>query len=217
MVLYLQKNVCRLCIKYLAMAVFVCMLCSCHLFDSKNEELPYYNAKELTPQWGIKNPHTIANFNFQNQSGNSYSTDSLRGKIYVANFFFTTCPGICPKMTHNLKKLQDSILSMQQVNIVSFSVMPWVDTVGRLKKYGIENEINPSVWHLLTGDKKAVYTLGRGSYFADENNTSDTSSFLHTDKMFLVDKEQHIRGVYNATRGEDINRVLNDIKILLKD
>ncbi len=215
MVLYLRRIACPLLVKLLAV-FFILNISSCNIF-SNNESLPYYNTQDLTPTWNPRNGHQIAYFNLKDQTGNKFGSDSLTGKIYIANFFFTTCPSICPKMTRCFKIIQDSIANMQHVEIVSFSVMPWVDSVNKLKVYGEQNNINPTKWHLLTGDKSIIYALGRASFFADNNKLSDTSSFIHTDKMYLIDNQNRIRGVYNATKVDDIARVLADIKILKKD
>lgn len=214
---YQQWIVCRYCIKTLAVSMFIFNLFSCHLFENNRERLPYYNSQDLTPTWDVDNIHQIAKFKLIDQRGKKFQSDSLIDKIYIANFFFTTCPGICPKMTRCFRVLQDSIVHLQEVELLSFSVMPWVDSWQKLKKYGEENHINVAKWHILTGDQSIIYSLGRSSFFADKNSSKDTSSFLHTDKMFLIDKQQHIRGVYNATKMDDVSRVLEDIKILKKE
>ena len=213
MVLYLRRIVCQLLVKLFAIVMILLNLLSCNVF-SNNEILPYYNSQDLTPNWNTKNEHRITAFNFVDQNGKNFGSKSLKDKIYIANFFFTTCPGICPKMTKCFKVLQDSISLMNHVELVSFSVMPWIDTVNKLKKYGEENGVNPAKWHLLTGDKSIIYSLGRSSFFADNNKLTDSTTFLHTDKMYLIDKNQQIRGVYNATNMDDISRVLTDIKAL---
>ena len=213
MVLYLRRIVCQLLVKLFAIVLIVLNLLSCNVF-SNNEILPYYNSQDLTPSWNIKNEHRITAFNLVDQNGKNFGSNLLNDKIYIANFFFTTCPGICPKMTKCFKVLQDSISIMNDVELVSFSVMPWVDTVNKLKKYGEENGVNPAKWHMLTGDKSIIYSLGRSSFFADNNKLTDSTTFLHTDKMYLIDKNQQIRGVYNATNMDDISRVLTDIKAL---
>ncbi len=213
MVLYLRRIVCQLLVKLFAIVLIVLNLLSCNVF-SNNEILPYYNSQDLTPSWNIKNEHRITAFNLVDQNGKNFGSNLLNDKIYIANFFFTTCPGICPKMTKCFKVLQDSISLMNHVELVSFSVMPWIDTVNKLKKYGEENGVNPAKWHLLTGDKSIIYSLGRSSFFADNNKLTDSTTFLHTDKMYLIDKNQQIRGVYNATNMNDISRVLTDIKAL---
>lgn len=213
MVLYLRRIVCQLLVKLFAIVLIVLNLLRCNVF-SNNEILPYYNSQDLTPSWNIKNEHRITAFNLVDQNGKNFGSNLLNDKIYIANFFFTTCPGICPKMTKCFKVLQDSISLMNHVELVSFSVMPWIDTVNKLKKYGEENGVNPAKWHLLTGDKSIIYSLGRSSFFADNNKLTDSTTFLHTDKMYLIDKNQQIRGVYNATNMNDISRVLTDIKAM---
>ncbi len=213
MVLYLRRIVCQLLVKLFAIVLIVLNLLSCNVF-SNNEILPYYNSQDLTPNWNTKKEHRITAFNLVDQNGKNFGSKLLNDKIYIANFFFTTCPGICPKMTKCFKVLQDSISLMNHVELVSFSVMPWIDTVNKLKKYGEENGVNPAKWHLLTGDKSIIYSLGRSSFFADNNKLTDSTTFLHTDKMYLIDKNQQIRGVYNATNMDDISRVLTDIKAL---
>ncbi|MEY4056970.1 MAG: SCO family protein [Chitinophagia bacterium] len=213
MVLYQRRIACPLLVKLFAIVLIVLHLSSCNVF-SNNEILPYYNSQDLTPNWNTKKEHRITAFNFVDQNGKNFGSKSLKDKIYIANFFFTTCPGICPKMTKCFKVLQDSISLMNHVELVSFSVMPWIDTVNKLKKYGEENGVNPAKWHLLTGDKSIIYSLGRSSFFADNNKLTDSTTFLHTDKMYLIDKSQQIRGVYNATNMDDISRVLTDIKAL---
>lgn len=213
MVLYQLRIACQLLVKFFTLVLIVSNLSSCNVF-SNNEILPYYNSQDLTPNWNTKNEHRITAFNLVDQNGKNFGSNLLNDKIYIANFFFTTCPGICPKMTKCFKVLQDSISLMNHVELVSFSVMPWIDTVNKLKKYGEENGVYPAKWHLLTGDKSIIYTLGRSSFFADNNKLTDSTTFLHTDKMYLIDKNQQIRGVYNATNMDDISRVLTDIKAL---
>jgi len=214
MALYLQKIVCPLLIKWMFIAFCLFQMAGCQWVNGKEERLPYYDSADLTPQWDHHHSHHIAPFNLVDQTGQAFGSDSLNGKIYIANFFFTTCLSICPKMTKCIKLLQDSIASMQNINIVSFTVMPWVDSVNRLKAYGAENNIHPTYWHLLTGPQSTIYGLGRASFFADNHASDDTSSFLHTDKMYLIDQQQQIRGVYNATNMNDVGRVLRDIRVL---
>lgn len=214
MAYYRPKTVCQFYIKIFLAAFISSIWCSCNLGNAKDDVLPYYNSQDLTPTWDVNKRHVIANFSLMDQNGKLFNADSLKDKIYIANFFFTTCPSICPKMTKSFKILQDSILNMQQVELVSFTVMPWVDSVQKLKTYGLLNGVNSVKWHLLTGVRSIIYSLGRSSFFADNNKISDTSTFLHTDKMYLIDKYLRIRGVYNATQVADVYRVLDDIKAL---
>ncbi|MFZ1748917.1 MAG: SCO family protein [Saprospiraceae bacterium] len=189
------------------------------------EVLPFYNTAEFDAEWInendsiYKNIHTIDTFALQNQLGNTITKDSLDGFIYVANFFFSTCPSICPKMTNNLLTLQDMFANNKQIKLVSFSVMPWVDSVATLNEYADLHGINPSKWYLLTGDQEKIYHLGRTSFFAEKGLGLQKSSdeFLHTESMLLIDKKGRIRGIYNATQKPDIERVTDDIKVLLNE
>lgn len=189
------------------------------------DSLPFYNTADFTAEWiAPSDPkynkiHTIDNFQFTNQSGQLISNDSLRGHIYIANFFFTACPGICPKMISNMRSLQDSFLNDSRLKLLSFSVMPWMDSVKTLNKYGLAHHINPNKWYLLTGDKEQIYHLGRRSFFAEKKAglENGTESFLHTESMLLVDGSSRIRGIYNATDPTQIKRVIEDIRILMAE
>jgi len=209
------------------MAVMLLSLLSCRQNNiaTQKEVLPFYNTAEFDAEWInesdsiYKNIHTIDTFALQNQLGNTITKDSLDGFIYVANFFFSTCPSICPKMTNNLLTLQDRFANNKQIKLVSFSVMPWVDSVATLKEYADLHGINPSKWHLLTGNQEKIYQLGRTSFFAEKGLGLQKSSdeFLHTESMLLIDKKGRIRGIYNATQRPDIERVTDDIKVLLNE
>ena len=215
---YLQ-HVTKLFILNLALSLSL-FLFSC---NQQTEKLPFYNTADFTAEWltpaDIKynKIHTIDTFAMRNQVGNLITKDSLDGHIYVANFFFTICPSICPKMINNLHSLQDKYINNKDVKLVSFSVMPWVDSVARLKEYADNQRIKANKWHLLTGKKERIYILGRKSYFSEKKLglQKDSSAFLHTESMLLIDKKGRIRGIYNATEKEDIKRVTNDIELLL--
>ena len=220
MALYPQKAACLFRIKHFISGIVFIALIACNDKSAADKTLPFYDTKDLTAHWisessdSFNRIHTIAPFAFTDQQNRLFTADSLIGKVYIASFFFTTCPDICPKMTNNLSLVQDSFLLNSTVKIVSFTVMPWVDSAARLADYGKQKHINPNKWHLLTGEQSAIYQLGRASFFADDNPAGDTSSFLHTDKMFLVDRHRRIRGVYNATRKDDVQRAIDDIRIL---
>lgn len=186
-------------------------------------KVPFYDTPDFTPLWfsysqlRLKNLHTVANFSFTDQRGKTITDNTVKGKIYIANFFFSICPSICPKMTHNLLEVQNNFKSDTSVVQLSFSVMPWIDSVARLKTYGDINNINAQKWHLLTGDAGKIYNLARQSYFAEEaiGFSRDSSEFLHTEHVLLVDANAHLRGVYNGTLPLEIDRLIEDIKILL--
>ena len=191
---------------------------------SKEIRLPYYTQVDFTPQWmspaEAKNIHTVADFSLTNQEGEEITNDDLKGKIYVANFFFTICPTICPKMTNNLQRIQETFPDDPDVLLVSHTVMPWMDSVQVLKEFAERNAINSNKWHLLTGDKELIYSLGRTSYFADEGfgkSVTDESDFLHTENIILVDADQHIRGVYNGTLPLEMARLIEDIERLKQE
>lgn len=189
------------------------------------DTLPFYNTPIFDAEWiaedapGYDTIHTIAPFSLTNQLGHTITKDSLEGHIYVANFFFSICPSVCPKMMGNLKALQDTFATNPHLRLVSFSVMPWVDSVGRLKKYGETQHIDPAKWHLLTGPKDSIYTLARQSYFAEKGlgQQRKSTEFLHTESMLLIDAKGRIRGIYNATQKPDIERVTDDIRTLMKE
>lgn len=191
----------------------------------EKEPLPFYNSSEFDAEWieeadaQYKKIHQIDTFSLKNQLGHTITKDSLKGHIYVANFFFSICPSICPKMVVNLHTLQEEFKDNSQIKLVSFSVMPWVDSVARLQQYGKENQINPQKWYLLTGNKEVIYNLGRKSYFAEKGLglQKKTNEFMHTETMLLIDKQARIRGIYNATQKLDMERVIDDIAVLIKE
>jgi protein SCO1/2 len=186
------------------------------------ETLPYYNTAEFTPKWYTKKQldtlklHKIADFSFIDQDGKKVSSSNVRGKIYVANFFFTICPSICPTMTQNLLVVQHTFKNDADVLMLSHSVMPTTDTVAQLKKYANRWKIDSQRWHLLSGEKEKIYELARQSYFAEKEIglQKDKNEFLHTENAFLIDKNGYIRGVYNATLALDVENLVKDIKVL---
>ncbi|MES2517093.1 MAG: SCO family protein [Bacteroidota bacterium] len=198
---------------------------SCKKDNKSESSLPFYNTADFTAKWINNNAddyqkiHTIEHFSFYDQNGNIFNSDSLKGKIYVANFFFTICPSICPKMTSNLGTLQSTFSQEKAFKIVSFSVTPWIDSVAKLKKYSLKHNINAANWRLLTGEKEQIYTLGRKSFFAEKTLglTKNKTDFLHTETMVLIDKKSRIRGVYSATNPDEIPRITEDIRTLLKE
>ena len=149
-----------------------------------------------------------------NQNGEEITQANYKDKIYVADFFFTTCQDICPIMTKNMNQLQEELKNEDEILLLSHSVMPEVDTVEQLKEYAIENNVNDSKWNLVTGDKKQIYELASKSYLAVEDSNFNEFDMIHTENFMLIDKEKQIRGFYDGTNSEDINRLLKDIEIL---
>jgi protein SCO1 len=204
----------------------VIILFSCAV-KKKETQLPYYNTPEFTPEFfssekiaSEKINHTIPSFSFTDQHGQQITQKNIEGKIHVANFIFTRCGSICPIMTKHMKLVQNAFQKNNEVVMLSYSVTPWVDSVARLKSYADNNDITSPSWHLLTGNKGDIYTLARKSYFAEEDLgfTRDSSDFLHTEHILLVDKSKRIRGIYNGTLQLEIEQMIKDIQaLLLKD
>ena len=155
---------------------------------------------------------------FTNQNEEDFGSMDLVGKIHVANFMFTSCTNICPIMTTNMTKIENEFENDEGVQLVSFTVTPWIDSPELLKRYKKEFTQNSSNWNFLTGDKKKIYKLARESYFAEEEIgfTKDSSDFLHTEHFLLVDKKLRIRGIYNGTLKLEMMQIIEDIKTLKK-
>jgi len=162
----------------------------------------------------VKKYHKISNFSLTNQNGETVTEENYNNKIYVADFFFTTCPSICPIMTENMFYIQEKTTN-KDVLLVSYSVTPEIDSVAQLKKYAIEKGVNDSRWNLLTGEKKDIYELARKSYLVAKNNGDGGKyDMIHTENFVLIDKEKRIRGFYDGTNKEEMDKLLNDIQIL---
>lgn len=192
----------------------------------KAKQLPYYNTPDFTPDFlnsgyeiSEKITHKISSFSFNDQNGKRISEKDVEEKIHVANFIFTSCGSICPVMTKHMKYLQQEFKDNPDIVMLSYSVTPWIDNVDRLKKYAVNNEITSPNWHLLTGSKAEIYTLARQSYFAEEDLgfTKDSTQFLHTEHILLVDKTKRIRGIYNGTLELEAEQLIKDIKELMKE
>ena len=165
-----------------------------------------------------KKYHKIADFKLINQNGKTITQNDYKDKIYVADFFFTTCQTICPVMTSHMADIQKEILNDNDVMLLSHSVTPEIDTVAQLKKYAIEKGVNDAKWNLVTGDKKQIYELARKSYLAvKDNGDGGPFDMIHTENFMLIDKKKQIRGFYDGTNPEDISRLLDDIEILKQE
>jgi protein SCO1 len=185
---------------------------------SKQVQLPVYNAPDFTPHWMESEndiaTHTIGEFSLTNQDHKIITNKDVKGKIYIANFFFTTCNSICPKMMHNLKKVADAYAKDKNVRILSHTVMPEADSVPRLQQYAQRMGASSEQWWLLTGNKDSIYRLAREDYFADNSVPSPDNDFLHTENCVLVDTKGRIRGVYNATVELEIVKLIEHIRLL---
>ncbi|MEC8636006.1 MAG: SCO family protein, partial [Bacteroidota bacterium] len=162
--------------------------------------------------------HRIADFSLTNQNGKTVTQKDFKGKIYVADFFFTTCPNICIAMTDNLLKVQEKIKNNPNVMLLSHSVTPKIDSVPQLKKYAIEKGVIDKKWNLVTGGKKEIYELARRSYLAvKEDGDGGPFDMIHTENFILVDPDRRIRGFYDGTDLEEIQRLLEELEILIQE
>ncbi len=183
--------------------------------------LPIYNPSMVNPELVdstvqyISKYHSIADFSFTNQNGKIITQKDYEGKIYVADFFFTTCGSICPKMTTNLVEVQKAFINNPKVMLLSHSVFPETDNVAVLKEYAIKNGVIDSKWNLVTGDKKQIYSLARKSYLAVKlGKPEELYDMVHTENFVLVDSKRRVRGFYDGTNKEDIKRLIEDINFL---
>jgi len=183
--------------------------------------LPIYQPADFNPELvdtsiqHVKKYHTVADFSLVNQNGTIITQENYKDKIYVADFFFTTCPTICPIMTKNMAMVQEQILDDDEVMLLSHSVTPVIDSVPQLKKYALEKGVIDRKWNLVTGDKKQIYKLARKSYMAvKDDGDGGPYDMIHTENFILVDKQRRIRGTYDGTNPEEIAELLEDLAIL---
>jgi len=165
----------------------------------------------------VKKYHTIADFSLTNQNGKTITQDDYKNKIYVADFFFTTCQTICPIMTDHMVEIQEKLRDDDDVLLLSHTVTPEIDSVAQLKKYAVEKGVNDAKWNLVTGNKKEIFDLARKSYLAAKDVPFSENDLVHTENFVLVDKKKRIRGFYDGTDAESIKKLLADIKILKQE
>jgi protein SCO1/2 len=186
--------------------------------------LPIYNPADVNPELVdstvqfVAKYHTIADFSFTNQNGKTITQKDYEGKIYVADFFFTTCGSICPIMTTNMIDVQKAFVNNPKVMMLSHTVTPEIDSVPVLKKYALEKGVIDSKWNLVTGDKKDIYRMARKSYLAVKlGKPEELYDMVHTENFVLVDAESRVRGFYDGTKKEDIQKLIEDIQWLLTE
>ncbi|WP_247656643.1 SCO family protein [Maribacter sp. MMG018] len=192
---------------------------------SRVDYLPYYQDESFTPHWLTPNTeeekqfHKIPDFKLVDQNGDTITQQTFDDKIYITDFFFTTCPGICLKMTNNMTKVQEAFKEYDDVLLLSHSVTPSIDSVSVLKKYADKYGVINNKWHLVTGDKTEIYNLGRNHYFVENDLgiPKDINDFLHTENFLLIDKNKHIRGIYNGLNRASIAQLITDVKALLQE
>ncbi len=200
----------------------VVAISSFNYVQTQEKKLPIYSPSMVSDELVeeelryVKKYHRISDFSLLNQNGNNVTQEDYKNKIYVADFFFTTCPDICPIMTGNMLYLQEN-LKDTNVMLASFSVTPKIDTVEVLKEYSTLKGVDDSRWNLMTGDKKQIYDLARKSYLVVKAiQDGKNHGMIHTENFVLVDRDKRIRGYYDGTNIEDMDKLLDDIQILIK-
>ncbi|MFD2564478.1 SCO family protein [Aquimarina rubra] len=200
-------------------AFIICCSVSCNR-TTKNE-LPVYNPSDFNPELvdiSLQNTsenHKVADFELINQNGKIVTQKDYHNKIYIVDFFFTRCLSICPVMTNNMGKLQKLYLENENIMFLSLSVTPDIDSIPVLRKYATDKGVIDSKWNITTGNKKHIYELARKSYFAViEKGDGGLQDFIHTPNFILVDKKKQIRGIYDGTNNKEIERLVNDMRIL---
>ncbi|WP_434037136.1 SCO family protein [Formosa sp. 4Alg 33] len=186
--------------------------------------LPIYQPAQVEQElvdstlYDVRKYHKIADFSLTNQNGKTITQDDYKDKIYVADFFFTTCQTICPIMTDHMAQIQNQILNDDEVMLLSHTVTPQIDTIAQLKRYALKKGVNDAKWNLVTGDKKQIYELARKSYLAVKTvGDGDEYDMIHTENFMLIDKKKQIRGFYDGTDPEAITQLLKDIETLKRE
>jgi protein SCO1/2 len=195
------------------------LLNSCN--NTSNKALPIYNPSNFNPELVDKSLristkyHIVSDFELINQNGKTITQEDYKDKIYVTDFFFTSCKTICPIMTNNMAKLQDEFINNNKIMFLSISVTPKIDNVASLRKYATNKDIIDSKWNVTTGNKKHIYELARKSYFAVvSEGDGGLQDFIHSSNFILIDTNKQIRGIYDGTSDDEIHRLIEDINIL---
>ena len=193
-------------------------------FLIKPKVLPVFNPSDINPKLvdesvqGVTKLHRVGAFSLINQEGKTVTEKDYQDKIYVTDFFFVTCPTICPKMTKQMLRVYSEFKSNNEVLFLSHTVMPENDSVSVLNEYAKKHNIDANKWNLVTGDKKQIYDLARKTYFAAiTEGDGGVDDFIHTENFVLIDKEKRIRGFYDGTSENDVDRLINDINTLLNE
>ncbi|MCH3883596.1 SCO family protein [Tenacibaculum aquimarinum] len=189
-----------------------------------DEKLPVYSPADINPKLvdaSIRNKkknHKVADFSLINQNGETITNKDFDGKIYVADFFFTRCQTICIAMAYNMSELQEHYKNDTDIMFLSHSVTPTIDSVSVLRDYADKKGVIDKKWHVTTGSKKHIYALARKSYFAVlDEGSGDENDFIHTENFVLIDKERRIRGMYDGTEKENMQKIIDDISLLKEE
>jgi len=206
---------------FFACVIFASILSSC---SPNDEKLPILGRRE------IKNVdfngkitadtmyHTIPDFSFTNQDGKTVTQETFKDKIYVADFFFTTCPTICPIMKTQMLRVYEKYRGNPDVLILSHTIDPTYDTVEVLHEFADRLGVSSDTWHFVTGDKEKIYDIGQNSYMVTaREDPEELGGYLHSGAFLIVDKQRRIRGIYDGTKPEKVDILMKDIDRLLKE
>ncbi len=184
--------------------------------DNHFKRLPIIGPVEVTLS-GDSVFHSVGDFNLVNQDGKSISQKDLDGKIYVANFFFANCKSVCPQMNENVRRIQEKFKGIHDIRIVSYTVDPENDSVPVLAEYARKMGADNSQWWFLTGPKDSIYTLARTGYLLPAAQRVAEGDFFHSQDLLLIDKEKHIRGIYDGTETYEVDTLMDEIKVLMHE
>jgi protein SCO1/2 len=208
----------RIGLLFLIIVVPILVIAFFNLFGENHHRLFIFqpiDSVETKQGYQVTKAYTVPSFQLTNEEGKTFSSESLKGKVYVANFIFTRCEGQCKDMSNQLIRVQEAFRNHKEVFIVSFTVDPEYDTVGVLKTYAEAHQAIPSRWMFLTGKKEYIYNLGQTGFFVSTMEEKDKPlSFLHSEKFILVDQHGWIRGFYDGTDQKEVDRLITEIKVL---
>jgi protein SCO1/2 len=206
---------------YLLLLLFVCVFAGAYFFKKEQNKpirtLPYFEPKTHS-KIKSKTHHTIPAFSFINQYNQAVTEQTINNKVYVTDFFFTTCQSICPIMSNQLERVYKQFKTRNDFLILSHTVNPETDSVAQLKEYAQKQGVTDEHWLFLTGDKKQLYEMARKGYLLNaEEGDGGEDDFIHTQNFALIDKEKCIRGFYDGTDSAEVTRLINDINLLFEE
>lgn len=201
--------------RFFFVLLFVATLMGCGQKEAETK-LPVMGRKEITPTDTIY--HTIADFEFINQDSAVVTQETFNDKIYVADFFFTSCPTICPVMKTQMLRVYEVIQDKPDVMILSHTIDPRHDTVAVLREFAEKLGVSSDKWHFVTGEKEDIYKIGQTSYMVSASeDPTEPGGYIHSGAFILVDKERRVRGLYDGTKADQVDRLIRDIDRLRKE
>ena len=187
---------------------------------SDQTELPFLGPTQTLADGSVKH-HQIPAFSFVNQYGDTVTNADFDGKVYVADFFFTTCPTICPVMKTQMSRIYDKFKGRDDFKILSHTIDPYHDSVQVLNEYAARLGVEGDMWNFVTGTQDSIYAIGQKSYMvtaaADTANMAETGGFIHSGAFILVDKQRHVRGIYDGTVEQEVSQLIRDLELLLNE